>query len=256
MNPTITATARRVNAAECNAYRVPSPAVSASEVLVAQAADAGAVSDASAAADGDLDVADFVRQTFFQGVPFEAASQYGGSDVDTLLAMLGDPAEAPYQANIVVTLGAIGDDRAAEPLIGLIEAPAEGALTRDQYAAKASAFMALGMLVNQSGNRQALDFLQASLDPGIWEGSDAGLAPWQGSEVERNEAFATQAVLGLALTGSPEGEAALRSLKRTGRSQAQRAFQADAGNLVEEALGEHAKVAAMGLADYYQAAHE
>jgi hypothetical protein len=39
-------------------------------------------------------------------------------------------------------------------------------------------------------------------------------------------------------------------------NRAQRAFQADAGNLVEEALGEHAKVAAMGLADYYQAAHE
>jgi hypothetical protein len=60
-------------------------------------------------------------------------------------------------------------------------------------------------------------------------------------------------VWGLALSGRPEAAGALRSLQRTGRTQAQRAFQAQAGDLVEEALDVNARVQSVGLAGYYEA---
>ena len=258
MNRFITGTARRVNAAECDAFRVPSPATPArEELVVVQASEAGVVSDAGGS-DRNVDVADFVRRIYPQGLPYEEAAQYDSSAVPTLLAMLGDPAERAHWSNIVITLGAIGDERAVAPLIELVQAETddEEILSREEYDAKQSVFMALGMLSNKSGNQRALEFLQDSLDPGIWEGSGVGLAPWHDGTTERNQDFSTQAVWGLALSGRPEAAAALRSLQRTGRTQAQRGFQAQAGDLVEEALNVNERVQTVGLARYYEAMRE
>ncbi|MGH7166213.1 MAG: hypothetical protein ACREIS_11890, partial [Nitrospiraceae bacterium] len=58
-----------------------------------------------------LPIQDFARQTFIHGVPYEGASRYDGSAVPVLLHMLEDPKEEPYWANIVITLGMIGDER-------------------------------------------------------------------------------------------------------------------------------------------------
>jgi hypothetical protein len=224
------------------------------ELLVVQASEAGIMSDAGGS-DSNVDVADFVRRIYPQGLPYEEAAHYDSSVVPTLLAMLGDPAEEANWSNIVMTLGAIGDERAVAPLIELVQAETndEEVLSRAEYIAKRSVFMALGMLSHRTGNQRALEFLQDSLDPGVWEGSGVGLAPWHGSTTARNQDFSTQAVWGLALSGRPEAAAALRSLQRTGRTQAQRAFQAQAGDLVQEALDVNARVQTEGLAGYYAA---
>ena len=55
-----------------------------------------------------MSVEEFVHQIYFEGLPYDKASQYGPDAVPKLLAMLKDPNEKPYRSNIIVTLGVIG----------------------------------------------------------------------------------------------------------------------------------------------------
>jgi len=71
-------------------------------------------------AEQPMDVKEFVRRIFIEGVPYEEARKYGPTDVPTLLKMLADPKEEAYRTNIVVTLGIIGDERAVDPLIAFL----------------------------------------------------------------------------------------------------------------------------------------
>lgn len=89
-------------------------------------------------------------------MPYEKAVKYDASVVPTLLEMLNDPTEQDYWSNIVVTLGMIGDESAAEPMIEFIEKGKEGTPMRSQYRAKTSAIMALGYLINKSGSPRVL----------------------------------------------------------------------------------------------------
>ncbi len=91
----------------------------------------------------EMDIKDFVRQTFIHGVPFEKANRYGAGDVDTLLGMLADRSQENYWSNIIVTLCIIGDDKAVDPIIAFIKS-STGQLSHSQYTAKSSAIMALG----------------------------------------------------------------------------------------------------------------
>ena len=263
MNGVIADTRRRVTAAECAAYRMPSAALLAAAgppqpTLAPQAAQARAAAGAATAATGaqapPLDVRDFVRQVFIHGVPYEEASRYDASAVPALLAMLRDPAEQAHWANIVVVLGMIGDERAVDPLIAFIEAhaPPDG-LSREHYAAKTSALMALGYLTNRSGNRKALDYLKSGVAPTTWAAKDiAGRAPFQSSLSERNRDFSKFAILGLALTGHPEAAQTLRQLQAPSPSPATREFQAQVGDVIAEALRENQKISEQGLMNYYR----
>jgi HEAT repeat protein len=200
-----------------------------------------------------MDVRDFVRQVFIHGVPYEQASRYDASAMPTLLAMLRDPAEEQYWANIVVVLGMIGDERVVEPMISFIQSdpgPA-GLLSPAQYRAKTSALMALGYLVNRTGNQRALNYLQESARPEAWASRGvAGTAPFQASTTERNLDLSKHAILGLALSGRPEAAQTLRSLQQPAATAAARDFQAQVGDLVSEALNEHQRVSSQGLAEY------
>src|SRR3954470_18164242 len=91
------------------------------------------------------DVRAFVQQTFIHGVPYEAASKFKPSDVPILLALLADPAAEAQWANVVSTLGMIGDAQAVGPLIAFV-ASGQGQLSPVQYTAKTSAVMALGYI--------------------------------------------------------------------------------------------------------------
>jgi HEAT repeat protein len=198
-----------------------------------------------------MDVRDFVRQVFIHGVPYEEANRYDASAVPTLLAMLRDPAEEDFWANIAVVLGMIGDERAVEPMISFIQSDSGPAgLSQAQYRAKTSALMALGYLVNRTGNQRALNYLQESAKPEIWESrAITGTAPFQASTTERNIDFSKHAILGLALSGRPEAAQTLRSLQQpTGTAGAD--LQAQLGDLVSEALNEHERVSSQGLAEY------
>jgi hypothetical protein len=136
----------------------------------------------------------------------------------------------------------------------LIEAPAPpGGLSREHYAAKTSALMALGYLVNKSGDRKALDYLKASVAPAAWAARDlSGIAPFQTSLNERNRDFSKFAILGLALSGHPEAAQTLRQLREPSTSPATREFQAQMDDVIAEALRANQKISEQGLMNYYQ----
>jgi hypothetical protein len=267
MNGVIGETHRRVTAAECEAYKVPpssallaaaGPPQPSPMTQRVQAGPASESTQAGTAMPGAqapaMNVRDFVRQIFIHGVPYEEASRYDASVVPTLLEMMNDPAEQAYWANIVVVLGMIGDQRAVDPLISFIEAQAPTVgLSREHYAAKTSALMALGYLVNKSGDRKALDYLKASTAPEAWAAKDiSGTAPFQHSLNERNRNFSKYAILGLALTGHPEAAQVLRQLQMPSTSPATREFQTEVGDVISEALRENQKISDQGLMNYYR----
>ena len=53
--------------------------------------------------------------------PHEEARRYDALAVPVLLAMLRDPMEEEFWVNVAVLLGSIGDERAVEPMISLIQ---------------------------------------------------------------------------------------------------------------------------------------
>jgi predicted alpha/beta hydrolase len=252
MNGTIGPTRRRVNAGECLDYQTPSLAIAAGAEMPLD------LGSHASEANHLMDVKDFVRQIFIEGVPYDVANKYGSSDVPTLLEMLNDAAQERYWPNIVVVLGIIGDDSVVAPLISFIEADAiERALTDEHYRAKTSALMSLGYVINKTGNQQALNYLKESLDPQIWAVRGVGgRAPFQASTAERNTDLSKHALLGLALSGHPAAAEALRSMKRPAQTSSQQAFQVQMDDLISEALKENQKIANQGLADYYRNAQK
>jgi len=200
----------------------------------------------------EMDIKDFVRQTFIHGVPFEKANRYGASDVDTLLGMLADRSQENYWSNIIVTLCIIGDERAVDPIIAFIKS-STGQLSHSQYTAKSSAIMALGYLINKSGNRKALDFLKESLNPDTWvQRGVRWSSPYQASVADRDLQLSTMAVLGLALSGNSEAKEALLSLQRAPKTEAAKKFQAQVSDVIGEALSANKIIAEEGLAEYYR----
>jgi len=195
-----------------------------------------------------MDIRSFVHETYIEGMPYDAANAYGSDAVTTLLEMLNDPDEAPYRANIAVALCIIGDERAVEPVISLIEEPVAGELSAQDYRAKAGTVMALGYLVNKSANDQALQYLLRSVDPDSW--SERGIqwkGPFQPTLLERNVDLSSQAILGLALSGRPEASVALSSIP-----EAKFLGIPAVSEFVQAAQAAHQQVAQDGLSEYYR----
>ena len=206
----------------------------------------------SAQAAAAMDVMDFVKQTFIHGVPYEEASRYGAGDVDALLGMLSDRSQENHWPNVVVTLCIIGDDRAVDPILDFIKG-GTGQLSHAEYTAKSSAVMALGYLVNKSGNTKALDFLKASLDPDTWGERRVGWSSaYHANVADRNMQLSTMAVLGLALSGNSEAKAALLSLQRAPKTAGAKRLQAQSYDTISEALSANQIIADQGLAEYYR----
>jgi len=204
-------------------------------------------------AEQPMDVKEFVRRIFIEGVPYEEARKYGPTDVPTLLKMLADPKEEAYRTNIVVTLGIIGDERAVDPLIAFLGQDVKGTLSHSEYTAKSSVLMALGYLINKSGSKKALTYLRDSSDPAVWAKRKVNWAsPYHASMDDRNVQLSTMAILGLALSGHPSAAEALRSLQKPPRTKAAEKFQAQVSQVVTEALKAHEMIAKQGLAEYYR----
>ena len=147
------------------------------------------------------------------GVPYEEVQRYPTTVVPALIEMLRNPAEQDAYANIAVTLGMLGDDRAVEPLIEFIKGGRAVEMPPAIYRAKTSAVMPLGYIVDQTGNQRALSYLETGLDPSVSDSKLAG-TPLHSTLPERNRSFGEYAILGLALTGKPEAAVALRRLQQ------------------------------------------
>jgi hypothetical protein len=71
-------------------------------------------------------------------------------------------------------------------------------------------------------------------------------SPFQSSNAERDRQLSTLVIWGLALTGTPEAAASIRSISE----QKQNQFPEGKGKLLEEALKAHEKVTRDGLLEY------
>ncbi len=202
-------------------------------------------------------VREFVHAVYIEGVPYEQASQLAPEVALPILEqVLRDPADEQYWANAAVTIGMIGHDQGAELLIRFITRREDKSkLSRDQTLAKTSAVMALGYIVNKAGNRKALDFLKASIDPQSWSKRNL---KWTGefhrTNVERDKQLATMSVLGLGVSGNPEAEKALQSLRGKPKTPYLRTLKKtmpDLGIIVDEALKANRAISSEGLQNYY-----
>ena len=214
------------------------------------------MNSAREAGHSNMPVKDFVHQFYIEGIPYAEAAKYGPDAVPTLLAMLDDPQEKPYWSNIVVTLGAIGDERAVDPLIAFVEKGGD-TMTREEFQAKSSVLMSLGYLINKSNNEKALSYLKAHLSPEGWRESNMATARAQGFKAStdlRTKQLSTLAVLGLALSGHPSAKSSLNFLNQGVRDMAPTAFTKQMTSVVTEALKAHETIARDGLESYYQKA--
>ncbi len=201
-----------------------------------------------------LPIEEYVRQTFIGGLPYEETlNTYNPSDVPILLAMLNDPNEQPYWANIVIALNIIGDEEIEEPLINFINSGVPGNLSRPHYAAKTSALLSMGYLINHTKSETALTYLIESLDPTVWqERGTTGIGPFQSTLQDTHIEFSKQALLGLSLSGNPTAADALRTFQASDPTGQQATFHAAVLDLIPEALETNQEIANIGLVNYYR----
>lgn len=190
----------------------------------------------------------FVTRLYFEGVPYEEAIRYPATEVPKLLAMLRNPANAPYWANIVGVIGMIGDATAADSLAAYAVGGA-GTISPEEFRARTTAVLALGYIVNRTRDARVLQRLVGDASPATWAGRGVQWrSPATRDDATRNRELAKMAVLGLAVAGTPESGEALRALQRPGAPGADGALQA----VVSMALAEHATIGRDGLVKYYR----
>jgi hypothetical protein len=187
-----------------------------------------------------VDVATFVRRTYFHGVPWDEASQYKADDVPVLLKMLASPNEKRFHSNIVTTLALIGDERAVDPLIQLISKGDER-LTKPEYDARRNAILHLGTLYNKTKSKKALTYLlQGVQEPAVWQQR----LQWKPAKDQAPKEFTKQltaaAMWGLALSGSDQAKLVLGQDK-TNEAVANEALQVLETVRAEGVLGYYAK---------------
>ena len=151
-----------------------------------------------------------------------------------------------------MTLGIIGDERAVEPMLEVLETAGDQ-LKPEDFASKSSVLMSLGYLINKSHNQKALAYLQSHATPEGWRGSQLTTAEGlQASTDERSQQLSTLAVIGLALSGHPDAKTTLESLGESVKAMGTTTFARQMSSVVDEAMKAHEVIAIDGLAAYYR----
>lgn len=197
-----------------------------------------------------VDVRDFVRAAYVEGVPYDAATRYTSEDSAVLLEMLGDHANALYWPNITMVLGVIGDDAVVDPLIDFVHGRNGGTeWSTSVYRGRISAVGALGYLVNKNESpaaRAALDYLLDSVDPAAWDDREL---PWLVGREDAGrirEQLSVTAILGLVITGRDEAADRLNELLDDERTPTR------LRNVTESVRPALDEIRAHGLSAYYQ----
>lgn len=221
MFPSIGINRIRINSDECSAYR---------------ANNEGAQPNTSGMQNwsmenqlirADLPVQEFVSHIYTNGLPLGKAATYGENDVDVLLNMLIDPKQEAYHENIALTLGMIGSKRAIEPLIARINKDISSAIEKEEarraYKGAVGAVIALGYILNRTGDETALKYLMDSSSPKIWENRKIkGI-----SEIKKNRNdLGKYAIIALGLSGNTKAKMHLDNLRdqKTIRTQEEDIF--------------------------------
>lgn len=170
------------------------------------------------------DIREFVMQHWFEGVPYDAASQYSDTDAQQLIEMLVEEPEKyeEFLPEIVTTLCFIGSETAVEPLINFVEGSLQ---SQAAFNAKNAALIHMGDLINTSGNTTAFDFLarmatskesvkavaepRASMQATAAKETDITVPTVETVAAE----LTVSAIFGLALSGTSEGQKIVEQLQ-------------------------------------------
>jgi len=243
MRPFIGNTHRRINVAERDAYLMHMPLLAAAAAGAPQPVDGEHESN-----DNEkpaVPVREFVARIYFHGVPWDEAIKYSKEDVPELLKLLDDKEFAPYKANVVTTLGLIGDERAIAALEKVI-ASGDGELTQGEYKARKAAVLHLGTLYTNTQDKRLLEFLkQGASSVEFWNDQLDWSAPSGKDTTQRNKQVVTMAIWGLGLTGAEEARETLQSL-----SGGKGPFEALTDPIVQDALKINEQVKSKGLREY------
>lgn len=249
MYPSIGADHNVINSTESARY-LAGPIAATGAVMASGCCEGAAIQPPS-------DVREFVSQHWFEGIPYQAASQYTEEDAKRLLEWLVNEPEKheEFLPEIVTTLCFIGSEIAVKPLIDFVERSRAG---KAVFNAKNAALIHLGDLINASGSKAAQDFLtgvatdmltaralaapQASM-----VASEAAAVGGVAPTVEALAAeLAVSATFGLSLAGTPDAERTLTALRD----------HPEAFASVNQAAGEAAEIArtvrARGQKEYYR----
>ena len=194
MNPFITPTAHRVNAAERGRFlqNISSP-------------QGGLGAGFAASSGGNTDVETFVRRHYFDGVPYAEAAKFSSKDLPRLKAVLNNRRDKQYWANAAGVIGAIGGDDAADTLIKFVERNNKAELDGSAFRAGLSAVVGLGYSANK-GTERAFGYLRSAALK--LRTAKAG----QGRRLDSGK-VGRAAVLGLSLAGNNKAEGVLKELR-------------------------------------------
>jgi hypothetical protein len=241
MNSIIRTSHRRVSQTECDAYRGTSLRLNESE----------SVQQPDEREQVPMDIKDFVRSRFIHGIPYEQAISYSPDVVPVLLEMLRDPQEEPYRANIIETLGMIGDARAVQPLLDLFS-EGSGQLSERDFKVRKAVVLSLGYLLNKTESREAFEFLVQGLNPQFWSRAASWSSPAEMDDKDAQTQLIKMAIWGLALSGRPEAKKALETLQQTPSVGFSEATDRLLTAVAEEAIDSHSVIADQGLLNYHR----
>ncbi|HIF98799.1 MAG TPA: hypothetical protein EYQ54_17575 [Myxococcales bacterium] len=273
MNEYISPNRKEVNANECyavvskaenNPFTNPAGAASGAAAGGAWIGDPGdrlVDGDLPHELDPNIGLIQFVRRAYPHGTPMGFARRFEGSrEIPELLDMLRNPSEQHSWGNIAAVLGMIGDSRVTPELLNFIQLRAGEIPRTGGPRLLTAAMMALGYLVNQTGDLDALKFLAEASSPSFWADVPQACGPESTNisgivgagqdgtgEYSCPDQLATVAAIGLALSGSGEGQEILR---RAYRDALARQDEKLAETLIEY-ISVNDEIANIGLGGYY-----
>ena len=146
------------------------------------------------------DIANFVRQTFIEGIPRSEARAYKAADVKKLTTMLTNCDENSSWMNIVLVIGMIGDHEAFVPLKTFLEndpVPECGQeVPLSTYQAKEAVPIALGRILSKSYSDDVFKYLQDGQQSKNWS-SRVSWKRLNENENTRNTRLALKDTVGL-----------------------------------------------------------
>ena len=203
-------------------------------------------------------VADFVRQIYFDGLPLDRAAEFGPEAIPVLLDILNNPEEALYHENAALTLGMIGDAAAVQPMIDYLQSGGAGDAGREAFKGRVGAIIGLGYLANLAQSDLALRYLIAGVRPQEWE-SNGTIAATDATTPDQPRKLAEYAVLALGLCGREEGASTVKDLLNTQAdlAPADNVLAGPEGrDVVLQSLQLFDQVTDQGLVQYYRGAGE
>lgn len=151
----------------------------------------------------------FVRQLYFEGLPYLAPEELSAAAVDRLVKLLGSAPDAAFRANIVLALGMSEQPAAFAALVAFADRIPQGEVPADVYMARVALRMAFGHLArsNSDALQRLLD--EAERDPAP-TGTSWSFGMLHGATLARS--LRQTAISGLGISGRREAMDALDSL--------------------------------------------